>query len=821
MNSKSKLAVYYSVALVTILIGAISVRLLILKANLPFPSETLEGKIVSSNSWETINEKSIIESIDDIPIISDFQLEFILDSKNIGDKVTVVSNYGGMQNRVEVTLLPFYGYSFIVISILISITFFLSGLFVISKRHNDSFAQMLFWILLLFGLATVTSPGKFYTGTDILSIITRISHSISYAFGIAAFLHFSFRFPVKKELTRFLPLLIYVPSTLFALLVSAALAVSMTALNNDWIRLYDILWMLLQSVLSISIILGLYNFFSAYRKLRKSEDKHKVQWVLWGITAGVLPYLILFVIPTVLEFRILIPEEYSMLPLILIPVSFVIAVFKYHIFDIEIIINRSIVYSILTGFIILLYFAIVIAGSSLFNEFAGNVDRLTSLIAVFIIAFFLNPARIRIHKFVNRTFYREKYDFEQALRSFSKIVSECSTSGQLGQRTVKEIKTLIPVDKIGMFLTNEAYSRLRVLAQINMDEAVKNLNALRVKQIKSGFDKPFALQENIQQGIEIDPSLTEILKRWDLCLIIPLKLGTDFVIGGIALGKKLSGLKYSQHDIDLLGVIATETAAALKRLQLQEELIVKELENQKLEELNSLKSFFVSSVTHDLKTPLTSIRMFAEMLRTKEDSSGKKRKEYLSIIEGESDRLAQLIDNVLVYSKIESGVQQYNFDCCNLNNLVTEVLDFMNYQFKINNFELITCLDKEKLLITADKSAVQSVLVNLLSNAIKYSNDIKKIKISTGKDKEFTFVTVEDNGIGIPEQDIDNIFEPFFRSKKQGLSKTNGTGLGLAIVKYIIEYHKGKIEVTSALGKGSIFKLFFPLNEPEINPKII
>lgn len=812
MNSKSKLVIYYSVALVTILIGAIGIRLLILKADLPFSCETSEGKIVSSNSWETINEKSIIESIDDVPIFSDFQLEFILDSKNIGDKVILVSIYSGVQNRIEVTLVPYYkGYSFIVISILIGITFLLSGLFVISKKRNDPDAQILFWILLLFGLATVTSPGKLYTGTDILSIITRISHSFSYTLGIAAFLHFSFRFPVKKERTRFLPLLIYPSSTLFALLVSAALTVSMKALNNDWIKLYDILWMLLQSILSISIIIGLYNFFSAYRKLPTREDKHKVQWILWGITAGVLPYIVLFVIPTILETNIIIPEGYSMLPMILIPVSFVFAVYKHHIFDIEIIINRSIVYSILTGFIVLLYFAIVIVSTSLFHEFAGNVDRLTSLIAVFIIALFLNPARIRIQKFVNRTFYREKYDFELALKSFSKIVSECSTLGQLGQRTLEEIQVLIPVDKIGLFLTNEDNSRLRLLAQNNMENAVKSLNALRVRQIRSGFDKPFALHEKMLQGIEIDTSLSNILKKWNLCLIMPLKLQDDQVIGGIAFGEKLSGIKYSQRDIELLSVIASETAVALKRLQLQEELIAKELENQKLEELNSLKSFFVSSVTHDLKTPLTSIRMFAEMLRTKDESSSKKKNEYLSIIEGESDRLAQLIDNVLTYSKIENGVQQYNFDYYDLNNLLEEILDFMKYQFRINKFEIITCLDKHKLLVSADKNAIQSVIVNLLTNAIKYSNNIRKIKINSGKDKEFAFITVADNGIGIPEQDFPNIFEPFFRSGNQGPSKTNGTGLGLAIVKHTMECHKGKIEVTSKIGKGSTFKLFFPL----------
>jgi len=390
----------------------------------------------------------------------------------------------------------------------------------------------------------------------------------------------------------------------------------------------------------------------------------------------------------------------------------------------------------------------------------------------------------------------------------------------LGQQTVEEIQQLIPVDKIGLFTVNEDNSRLRVLAQSNMDDAVKNLNALRVKQIESGYDKPFALKEYIQQGIVIDSSLAEVLKKWDLCIIIPLKLQNESITGGIALGKKLSRLKYSLKDIELLNVIASEAAIALRKLQLQEELIAKEMENQKLEELNALKSFFVSSVTHDLKTPLTSIKLFAEMLKTKDVTSPKKKNEYLSIIEGESDRLAQLIDNVLTFSKIEGGVQNYNFQPLQLNNIVKEVLKMMNYQFIINKFDVNYFLCKEKLLISADKSAFQSVIINLLTNSIKYSDEIKKIVLKTGKDGNYAFLTIEDNGIGIPEKDLSKIFDPFFRSDNHGLSKSKGTGLGLAIVKYAVDRHNGKIEVSSEPGRGTCIKLLIPLKVSETKENI-
>ena len=818
MNSKSKLIIYYSVALVSILIGAIGTHRLLLKADFPFSYKSSGGLIVSSENFQSIKENSIIKSVNGVHLTSPFQLELILDSRKISDIVTVASVYKGVHYQDEITLVQCYeDLSFIIISIIIGITFLLCGLFVIIKKPNDPHAKILFWILLLFGLAALTSPGKFYTETDILSIITRTSHSISYIIGIAAFLHFSFVFPERRIHSRLLLGLIYFSFSAFTLIVSAALSAAIISLDASAINLYEFLWMLFYPVLTISIIGGLYNFYSSFRKLQSKQDKKKVQWILWGISVGVLPYLVLFVIPTLLKLSIIIPEQYSMLPMILIPISFVIAVFKYHIFDIEIIINRSIVYSVLTGFVVAVYFAVVIAASTVFHEFAGNVDRLTSLIAVFIIAFSLNPARIKIQKFVNKTFYREKYNTETALSSFANAVSQSSTPGHLAESIKKEIQTLIPVDKIGIFMIDENSSRLKVLAQNNLDKAVKNLNALRVNQIKSEFKNPFALHEKIQPGIEIDTSLTNLLRRWDLCLIVPLRIQEKEIIGGIVLGNKLSGVKYSHRDVELLSIISAEAAIAMKRLQLQEDLILKEIEYQKLEELNSLQSFFVSSVTHDLKTPLTSIKMFAEMLKTKDVTNAKKKHEYLTIIEGESDRLAQLIDNVLTFSKIESGVLHYDFQFYRLKNIVTEVLELMKYQFKLNRFKINTSISKERLLVSADKGAIQSVIVNLLTNSIKYSNEKREISVRTGRENNYAFITIEDKGIGIPKKDLSRIFEPFFRSDNQGLIKTNGTGLGLAIVKYTMDRHMGKTEVLSKPGRGTCFKLLFPLRIQETN----
>jgi two-component system phosphate regulon sensor histidine kinase PhoR len=170
-----------------------------------------------------------------------------------------------------------------------------------------------------------------------------------------------------------------------------------------------------------------------------------------------------------------------------------------------------------------------------------------------------------------------------------------------------------------------------------------------------------------------------------------------------------------------------------------------------------------------------------------------------------------LIDNVLDFSRIEKGAREYCFEKTRLNVLVEEVLKSLNYQIKMQKFEIEVQLCKNESDIYADKIAVTEAVSNLITNAIKYSCERKKIKISTLKKADSMSVIVEDKGIGISEKELNDIFQPFFRSAKSNPQKVKGTGLGLTIVKHIMDAHKGSIDVESELNKGSCFTLNFPL----------
>lgn len=225
------------------------------------------------------------------------------------------------------------------------------------------------------------------------------------------------------------------------------------------------------------------------------------------------------------------------------------------------------------------------------------------------------------------------------------------------------------------------------------------------------------------------------------------------------------------------------------------------------------KADFVSNVSHEIRTPLALINMFAETLlfdRVREES---KKKEYYEIITKEVARLTNMINRILSFSKIEAEKRTYQRTPVDLNNVVADVFNTYSYHLKNNGFAHELSLNTDKLIIKADQEALIEVLVNLIDNAMKYSLDEKNVVIETGLKGEKAYVSVTDQGMGIAKNQLNKLFEKFYRVPTGDVHDTKGSGLGLTIVQHIMEAHEGTVEVTSDLGKGSSFKLFFPLDK--------
>ncbi|MBL7966520.1 MAG: HAMP domain-containing histidine kinase [Prolixibacteraceae bacterium] len=230
--------------------------------------------------------------------------------------------------------------------------------------------------------------------------------------------------------------------------------------------------------------------------------------------------------------------------------------------------------------------------------------------------------------------------------------------------------------------------------------------------------------------------------------------------------------------------------------------------------LSNIKNDFINNMTHELKTPISTISLASQMLRDNTVTNTPKTIEHISgIIFQESKRLTTQVEKVLQMAVFNEGKLKLKFKEVNINTLINSVVLNFELRVKSKNGELTTELKADPALIKGDEVHITNVLFNLLDNAVKYSKDEPKIHLSTEIKDHFVVVSVKDNGIGISKEHLGQIFERFYRVPTGNVHDVKGFGLGLSYVKIITEAHKGQIKVESALNKGTKFMIYFPINE--------
>ena len=232
-------------------------------------------------------------------------------------------------------------------------------------------------------------------------------------------------------------------------------------------------------------------------------------------------------------------------------------------------------------------------------------------------------------------------------------------------------------------------------------------------------------------------------------------------------------------------------------------------------ELVRLKSDFTDSASHTLKTPLTRIRMLTEKLQLGWVTEEMKKQAYFQTILAETDRMTEMINNMLDFSRIEAGRKQYRFEKTSLPEVVREAAASYRAYMRNLGFRLQVEIDDTIPPFALDEEAVKLIVVNLLQNAVKYSIDEKSIflRLYIEKEKGHAVLEVEDKGIGMKEKDLKRVFERFYRGQGGTVQTVEGSGLGLYLVRHAVDAHNGEIKASSQPGKGSTFTVLFPMEK--------
>jgi two-component system phosphate regulon sensor histidine kinase PhoR len=230
--------------------------------------------------------------------------------------------------------------------------------------------------------------------------------------------------------------------------------------------------------------------------------------------------------------------------------------------------------------------------------------------------------------------------------------------------------------------------------------------------------------------------------------------------------------------------------------------------------ISDIKNEFINNITHEFKTPLSTITLACDALTNELINSKKNNRDaYVSIISDEKERLKLMVNNILQLAQLKKGQLNLYLEPCNAHDLIKQICDGFSLLIKSNHGELKNYLYAEQNTVLVDKMHFQNVITNLIENSIKYSNDNPKIAIRTENVKSNILISITDNGIGISKKNIKHIFNEFYRVPTGNIHDQKGQGLGLVYVKKIVDLHGGSISVTSDVNKGTTFHITLPIKK--------
>ncbi len=746
-----------------------------------------------------------LRQIDNTKIEQEKDIEFILSKRTIGEHSTLlIQSEDGRIEKREVKLIPFYSQAlFPLIYLLIGLFIMAIGIFVFFLKPDETRARVFYWASLAFASSIIINGGFYCLRKDWFSHIPGIMYYILYPLAAALLLHFPLFFSRRKH--KLETFAIYFPAIIFAVGLVGLFLLSSIKSSIEIHRLYQSIYPFFRFYLFLFVLLTIFALIIIYRKTILEEEQVQIKWIFYGVFIGLGPFIFLYQLPQVIRLNPLISEEFSQVFFILIPLALAVSIVRFRLMNIELVINRSLVYTILTVFTVSIYLFSVNILHSLFSKFFFVHETFIFVLGALGAAIVFHPARKRIQEFVDKAFFRQSYDYRISILSFYERAHRIINRDHLVDFFLEKTKKTLPLEHIGILIYLIEGGKLKPFIK---RDGEKDMGSLTAYSLAS--EKVIARKKAIKTEENMDFSQEASLKEKKAEIILPLSFRSTALAGFLTMGKKKSGERFTRDDLELLHAMAGELALNLERITLQEEVIFERAEKEKLDELSRLKTEFISTVSHELRTPMSSIHGITEILQGQKIKDKAKRGELLGLMACETSRLSRLLHNILDFAKIEQNVKSYDFQRAEIGPIIEEAVKLFRYRLGSEGFVLKTHFPGHPIYLKIDRDAVMQALTNLIDNAIKYSPDEREINIRLVEEGKHIEIQVEDKGLGISPEEQERIFEEFYRTANASQHSTKGVGLGLKIIKHIMAVHKGDVKIESQPNKGSIFALIFP-----------
>jgi two-component system, NtrC family, sensor kinase len=802
----------------------------------------------------------------------------------------------------------------------VGVLYLFIGLFIFARRwHATRAVHFYIFCLVSFVLYSFQYTGKLTTfDWEIYwaGIVARLLQP-------ALLLHFAMVFPERRPADKSRGVILGAIYGVPGILLAVRILVGLRELGfMPSVEARNTLDRLDLACLGIYFLLAALVFVTSYRRASSGILRQQLKWVTGGALAGILPFLLLYIVPFFLG---VVPRPWmnlSTVSLVLIPLSFGYAIIRYRLMDVDIIFKRGLAYTAASGGVVAVYIAIVALIGALFHT-AWPSGTMGGVIAIVVAAFLFQPFRDYIQARLDRFFYRDRLDYRRTLIEFGRtLTSEVRLDPMLAS-VMDRISQALLVDRLAIFIEDETHpGTYRIARSIG----VRYSGALDMSFLDEEA-RPFAqgilFYESARAARESSPSVRYTLEQLDLNYFIPCQI-RDHAIAVLGLGKTVDGDFLSSEDVELLHTIAGYLAIALDNAQLYNSLEQKAAQIERLkdfsenivesmnvgvlavdfsgaveswntqlegligvprqeavgrqledvlpsdlmseiaarstdERVSSLYKFpmrsrngrnlvvnvsmaplvgksgnrigrlilfddvtqrmrleeqvfqnekltslglLAAGVAHEVNTPLAVISNYIQML-AKQLPAGDPRQQLIEKVVKQTFRASEIVNNLLNFSRTGAA----EFTEVNLNSVVEEVLTLVAHPFRTGQVQVTRNLQQELPAVLGSNNKLQQVFLNLFLNARDAMPSGGMVEIRTAAHNGSVEVEIIDSGSGIPREDLNRIFDPFFTTKSSG----RGTGLGLSVSYGIVKEHAGKVDVRSTPGKGTSFRLEFPV----------
>jgi signal transduction histidine kinase len=708
-------------------------------------------------------------------------------------RVTTVSNHTQ----------PYYG-----LTLFSGLCFWIVATLVFAWRAGQPLVAPFYWITLMYGLAVWLGGVYYQPDTLRMRLLLPVLQLSCLALLPPAFVYLALTFPRRKPVLDrrrwLMPLLWSVSGGVLAWQVFAFVRYFHDPAWSNFRRLEspqetaDVLMVVL-------VLSGLVVLTRSGMRAERVRDKKQVRWLLWGFAVGAAPYVFLRTLPQLLGLSPPLPAFFDRILELAVPTAFVFAVAYYQFLDIDIIIRRSLIYGALASGLVLLVPVPILAllrryldGSLLWVPLAAAACGLVAGLLFF-------PLRRLIGDWVDHIFFKIDRDRDAALASLAGRLEAAVSLDELAGRVDEAVGRVLAPRRHAVIM--DAGGTCLAAGDVPVGRAEAFLAACR--DGLTGPDEPVAAPGRTSVPEIESVTFPERLFRHGMELVQPLSRG-DVVIGAVVLSRRATDRRFIEQDVDWLSDCAQIAADAIGRLEIMQMAATEAMRRRQADELNRLKSEFLSRVAHDLRTPLASVDWSVQNMA--DGLAGEltdKQRSYLGSVRESVEHLGGLVNNLLEISRLELSSVELTLGEVPLAPLLESVVRTAEPLAERRGVMLSLSVEPPDLCARGHVEKLRESLLNLVDNAIKYSPDDGLVELAARPASDGRVeILVRDHGPGL--SGLEHPFARFVQGEASPHAARQGFGLGLYIVREYLRLMDGEATGGDHPGGGACFRCVLP-----------